>query len=173
MEKPQGVQILPYTQIRGEWNMPESFIRDLYWRVKGEGKAPLVFYEKDPGEDGFVAMAQQASFFIVRKGLVVAGIVWLSNMETRSAEGSFCPLGPGFTSDELGEIIQWLKCPDPATEPLLDVIIGKTACFNKSAMAFVGRVPGCTPVGVVPKGRWCERIGQSTDIMMYAFERSR
>lgn len=165
------MEIVPYVKTNDQWNMPEAFIRDLYWRVKGEGKAPLVFYEKDPGEDVFVTLAQQTSFFVVRKGPAIAGVVWLSNMEKCSAEGSFCPLGPGFSPEELGEIIQWLMWPEHDHEPLLDVVIGKTAMFNKSAMAFIEKVPGGTRVGIIPKGRWCDQFKQSIDIMLYAFER--
>lgn len=171
MEKPHGIQILPYVQAGEGWNMPESFIRDLYWRVKGERKAPLVFYEEDPGEDGFVSMAQSMPFFVVKRYGVVAGIGWLGNMERRTAEGSFCPLGPGFSPEELGGMIQWLMWPDKDTEPLLDMITGKTASFNRSAMAFVEKVPGYIRVGNIPKGRWCGRLGKSIDITLYAFER--
>lgn len=145
------VALIPYALISGGWNLPDSFLADVFEKMQAEGVLERVFYDGSvTTPEAFVKYMQSpanVSIFFVRDGEPLS-FGWLNGIREGRAFAHFCTLkaGRGVTID-MGRIAlgYWFSTFD-----FLAVILGMIAANNKLALRFVRRI-GFTAVGEIPR----------------------
>ena len=163
-------QLIPYAEVKGEWTLPEHFVRAAYQQMVVEGNADTVFIDGSVrDEDEFLEVVQRKSnvvVFALRLGELL-GVAWLNGWQGKSAYGHFCFMREASVSQstiEMGrEIIRyWLSFPT------VEFILGVVPAFNTLAINFVQSI-GFKKVGAIPgmiegpKGRAAAVIFYTTE----------
>ena len=169
-----GIKFIPYTEVDGIRNFPDSYLKCLFERMQTEKLIGKVFYDGNvqTAED-FLDMMKygQNKLFMIFMGNELAGIVWLNNFQRRSANIHFCLFKNawGKESVSIGKAIlkEFLYMKD-SQGYVFDVLIGETPANNRLAVKWIHE-SGMTVVGEIPNATWDYTIEKSIpSVISYA-----
>ncbi len=153
---PNEITLVPYTLHKGEWTLPDHFLRAMVEQLKDEGSFELLFYEGTiKTGDEFVQLMQNPSNVPVYAfmGKECIGFAWLNGMAGTMAYGHLCATkaarGPYTT--EMGHRFMeyWFSFPDKDGLPLFEFLFAMIPGFNNPAQHYLERL-GWNRLGSVP-----------------------
>lgn len=156
----QNIILIPYTEVDGIRNCPDSLFVSLFKEMETEGTFERVFFSvKNFSASTLLNIAKDPSnvAYFCADEKQIGALVWLTNFEGRSAQAHFIFLKPfrGFRAVKIGHSIlhQLIFLKDAHGQYALDVLIGITPTSNTRACRFVQAI-GMQSVGVVPNYLW-------------------
>ncbi|MGE4551898.1 MAG: hypothetical protein AB7D57_02235 [Desulfovibrionaceae bacterium] len=169
--------MLPYAEVDGVRNVPDSFVAGLYERVLAEGGAHVFRDGSIPTAAAFVRMARQTgtAFYLLFVRGEPAGALWLNRFECRFARLHHFVFREFWGPDTLklarycmGEIF---AMADETGRPLLDGLMGSTPADNRLALSLTLRC-GFKRVGVLPFGAYDAATQTSGPAVLTAMTRA-
>jgi len=145
-------QLIPYTQVDGEWTLPANFVAAAYLQMLSEENVDTVFSDGTVlSELEFIELCQRKSNVVVfvLRDREFLGVAWLNGFAADRAFGHFCFASEATRSQStlaMGKAIvndYWLSFPT------LNFVLGIVPSFNKRAIRFVEKI-GFTKVGAIP-----------------------
>lgn len=137
------INLIPFSEVNGEWTVPDKFLRVLFANIILEGKFESVFFEGlIRSDDDFISMLKSPGNVpvLITHGIdKMLGIAWMNALQGNLAFGHFCFLDDAIESKltvECGKrvISYWLSFPT------LEVIVGVIPSFNQPAIKYVERI---------------------------------
>lgn len=149
------ITINPYVEIDGVRTFFDSVIKGLYARIRAEGKEHIFSDGIITDEDTFLHAMKHLNnhLWIVKYKGEACGIIWINNIEHRTARGHFCMFNNVYGKGaEIGReaIKQVLNIRDANGEQIINTIIGITPASNKLAVRGVKR-SGAKIIAVLKK----------------------
>jgi hypothetical protein len=149
------IDLLPYVNKAGEYNMPDSFLAQAYRRTVIEKSIHKVFYDESiHSTNEFIDYFKKDGielFFVYYKE-EETGFFWLSPFVKKSAFITYC-IYKNFLRESLTisqACIQGIfAMKDAHGETRLDTLLGLTPASNKFALKFLIKI-GMTVVGKIP-----------------------
>ena len=165
---PNEITLVPYTLHKGEWTLPDHFLRSMVEQLKDEGSFELLFYEGTiKTGDEFVQLMQNPCNVPVYAflGKDCIGFAWLNGMAGTMAYGHLCSLNRGYLTEavfikntyskryyihKMGCMFMdyWFSFPGE-DGPLFEFLFAMIPGFNNPAMHYLERL-GWNHLGSVP-----------------------
>ncbi|MCW7752730.1 hypothetical protein OOT00_01865 [Desulfobotulus sp. H1] len=98
--------------VHGGFNVPENFIRDLYWRIGLEGKSSFF---NGRSEDDFYSAIQSGNlgvFSVIFKNKIPSGAIFTRGIAPRVAAFSMVSFGQGLSVSDAREVLSFFRQPD-------------------------------------------------------------
>jgi len=167
---------MPYTERDGIRTAADSDIKRLFERTEQDGLVPVVFYEGTiKNKEQFLALARSPStcFFLLMKGVVTVGYMWLNRMENRTVRQHFCVFKEYWgESVELGRygLKTVMNMQDRDGSYLFDLLTGYVPAWNERAIKFALKCGGKTH-GKIPFAVFNKEKGRSEDAVFIYYTR--
>jgi hypothetical protein len=171
------VGVMPYCEIDGVRNYPDTFIRGLYLQMTAEGTVETVFHDgRINSADDFLRAMKSSNncLYLVCLEKKIVGIVWLNRIEATSAHVHFCGFKEswGEQSERIGRetMRMLLGIKSRNGKYLFDVLLGLIPAGNERAVNWLLDI-GLQKVGVIPHGLFSIRTGKSIDGLILSLTR--
>lgn len=151
----QRYAIFPYFKADGAWSLSDEHMMNIFDRILSDGHGDIFRNGTAYTRESFLELMQSGhnnSFVLMVDGLL-AGILWISNFDHKTARGHFCTFNGVKYSDKIGIFRQAMKLvlhlKDRDGTYLFDTIVGYTPTRLKIAIMCVkacgGRIAGTVP----------------------------
>lgn len=153
---PNNLRLVPYVEVNGTRTLPDSFLAEVFRRMKSEGLIETVFagYPNIQTDAQFIALMRMSSnlpvFVVHATSLADAqclAFAWLNGVGPTYAYGHFCSFENPYASPvEMGHRVMnyWWSTFG------LRVLLGTIPSFNQRAIAFVQKL-GFVKAGEIPQ----------------------
>ncbi len=153
------IDLFPYAQTKGAWNIPDAAIKSLFDRTVADGTNGVVFYEGTiSNSDEFLVVMQSPNtlFYVLMHEKDVIGYTWLNRFENHTARNHFCCFkevwGRGVDVGTVA-ISQLIHMKDNDGKFIFDAFTGFVPEWNEFALNFALSC-GAKVVGKVPNAIW-------------------